>query len=50
MHHIADDAVFIFRVMPENFKGISIKTVKSILGAKPQKSLLILQAAVNGVV
>ena len=50
MNKIAPDASCVVRGIPENFKGISVKPVKSIFGAKPEKSFFILQATDGGVV
>jgi hypothetical protein len=49
MHHVVGDGALIGRVMSECFKGITIKTVKAVLSAKPQKAAPILHAAVNGI-
>jgi hypothetical protein len=50
MYHIVGDGTLIGMIVPECFKGVTVKAVKPIFGAKPQKAALVLQAAVNGIV
>ena len=50
MDEIAANAARIVGVAAEYFKGITVKAVEAILGAKPEKAFFILQAADNGIV
>ena len=50
MDEVAANAARIVGVAAEYFKGITVKAVEPILGAKPEKPLFILQAADNGIV
>ena len=50
MNKIAAYAIFISRFSSKNFKSVTIKTVKSILGAEPKKPLFILYATDGGII
>ena len=50
MNKIAANTSSIIRRAPENFKGISVKPVKSVFCAKPKKAFFILQAAYRGII
>lgn len=50
MDEIAANAARIVGVAAEYFKGITVKAVEPVLGAKPEKAFFILQAADNRIV
>jgi hypothetical protein len=50
MNKIVANASGIIGRVSENFKGITIKPVQSVLGSKPKKSFRILYAANGGIV
>ena len=50
MNEITANAAAVARIAPENLKAVSIKPVKPIFGAKPQKPIFILHTTDNRIV
>ena len=47
---IIPDAVAVLRVIAEDFEGVAVEPVQSVLGAKPKETLIVLHTAKHGVI